>query len=478
MRFDFLGRVSRLAAIGAILLGSASCVNIDETLGESLIPTDQKWDVFTPEAVDLTDIRLQLSDSLSGYSSTRFTFGAINDEKLGTCMKSSSFTLVPVWDSLDFGRNTKVKQFHFSAVRDTLSTVYDKDQLILQNVYVSELKKPLDSTVIYIGSFADPKVLEEFVDLSNRITVGTPVYAGGDSLSFDFSLDFAERFVEKLKKADMDSVNAYINDIPGIYFYTDTPAGPGGRINMFELEIQTNSYHYLTGNYAELKFTAEYDHSDEPVDTSFTFLFGPSNFIKIDDKGNVTYPTQVAFNAGNHESSEIYGGNGVPATDKIYVEGGSGVKPVVKAEGIKRILDKMLADAGITDPSQVVINKATIMMPYNVEGDYDLLEKYPDVLSPTVRLRSTEGNYISYAGLTDSSIESENQGNINRSTFMYAPDISHHVQEILKLDRNDADYKKNIEKYDIWFLINHAKVKAVKKTSNQIYCKIRCDALE
>ena len=25
---------------------------------------------------------------------------------------------------------------------------------------------------------------------------------------------------------------------------------------------------------------------------------------------------------------------------------------------------------------------------------------------------------------------------------------------------------------------NHAKVKAVKKTSNQIYCKIRCDALE
>ena len=79
MRFDFLGRVSRLAAIGAILLGSASCVNIDETLGESLIPTDQKWDVFTPEAVDLTDIRLQLSDSLSGYSSTRFTFGAIND---------------------------------------------------------------------------------------------------------------------------------------------------------------------------------------------------------------------------------------------------------------------------------------------------------------------------------------------------------------------------------------------------------------
>ena len=176
MNFNFFSRVSRLAAIGAILLGSASCVDINEELGENLIPTDQKWDVFTPEAVDLKDIRLQLSDSLSGYSTTRFTFGAINDGTLGTCTKSSSFTLVPIWDTLDFGRNTKIQQFHFTAVRDTLSTVYDKDQRILQNVYVSELKKPLDSTVIYMGSLSDPRVLEEYVDMSNRINVGTPVY--------------------------------------------------------------------------------------------------------------------------------------------------------------------------------------------------------------------------------------------------------------------------------------------------------------
>ena len=453
MRFDLLGRVSRLAAIGAILLGSASCVDINEELGENLIPTDQKWDVFTPEAVDLKDIRLQLSDSLSGYSTTRFTFGAINDGTLGTCTKSSSFTLVPIWDTLDFGRNTKIQQFHFTAVRDTLSTVYDKDQRILQNVYVSELKKPLDSTVIYMGSLSDPRVLEEYVDLGNRITVGTPVYSGGDSLSFDFSLEFAERFVEKLKKADMDSVNAYINDIPGIYFYTDTPVGSGGRINMFELEIQTNSYNFVTGNFAELKFTAEYDHSDEPVDTSFVFIFGPGDFVRVDDDGNITFPTQVAFNAGSHETSQLYEGEGALATDKIYVEGGSGVKPVVKAEGIKKILEEMLDEAGITDPSQVVINKATIMMPYNVDGDYDALDKYPTILSPTVRLRSTEGDYVSYAGLTDASIESENQGNINRSTHMYAPDISHHIQEILKLDRSDAEYAKKISNYDIWFLI-------------------------
>ena len=53
MNFNFFSRVSRLAAIGAILLGSASCVDINEELGGNLIPTDQKWDVFTPEAADL-----------------------------------------------------------------------------------------------------------------------------------------------------------------------------------------------------------------------------------------------------------------------------------------------------------------------------------------------------------------------------------------------------------------------------------------
>ena len=73
MRFDFLCRVSRLAAIGAILLGSASCININEELGESLIPTDQTWDVYPQDAVDLQDIRLHMTGNLSGYNTSRFT---------------------------------------------------------------------------------------------------------------------------------------------------------------------------------------------------------------------------------------------------------------------------------------------------------------------------------------------------------------------------------------------------------------------
>ena len=460
MNFSFIGRVSRLAAIGAILLGSASCVKIDEEIGKNFIPTDQKWDVFSPEASPLKEIRMHMADSLSGYSTTRFTFGAINDATLGYTVKSTSFTLVPFLDTLDFGKNTKIRQFHFTALRDTLSVATEDQLRILQNIYVSELRQPLDSTVLYAGAFMNPATREKYLDLENRITTGIPVYDGGDSLSFDFSIAFAEKFVEKVKMADLDSMDLYVQQVPGIYITTDLPAGNGGRINMFDLALSTSDG-YVAGNYAQLKFTAEYEDFDEPVDTSFLFFFGPAEFLQDDA---TEYPTQFAFNASEHETFAEYSGEGVLATDKILIEGGSGVKPVIKASEIKKILNEQIAKAGITDPSEVVINKATIILPYNVNGDYSALDKFPMILSPTVRLRSSEGDYVSYAGLTDSSISTENQGDINRSLNMYSPDISHHVQEILKLDENSEDY--DIEKYDIWFLIMHEEVEETESNSS------------
>lgn len=479
MNFNFFCRASRLAAIGAILLGSASCININEKLGENLIPTDALWDVFTPDAVELTDIRLQMADSLSAYSTTRFTFGSIRSASQGTNTKSTSFTLIPILDTMDFGQNPKVRQFHFSAVRDTLSVINDNELKILQNVYVSELKQPLDSNVLYMGSFSKYTSKGEanaakYLQPEERITTGTPVYAGGDSLSFDFSIEFANKFIKQIdaaqKAGKMDSVDNFLKYLPGIHITTDAPAGIGGRINMFNLNLETNSYYQITGNYAELKFTAKYPHSKEPVDTSFLFFFGGGDFIRFDEDSNIQYPTQFALNTEDHESMNVYAGEGVEATTSLIVEGGSGVKPVIKAEGIKEIMERLVAEAGIKNPAEVVINKATIIMPYDVNGDYTLLEKYPPILSPTVRLRSSDGNYVTYAGLTDSSIESENQGNINRSTFRYSPDISHHIQEILKLDKTDKDYASTITNYDIWFLIMHEEVKQTETdNSNNDY---------
>lgn len=477
MRFDFFGRVSRLAAFGAILLGSAACVSVNEHLGENLIPTDQKWDVFPQKPVTLSRIRMQMADSLSGYSSSRFTFGAVSDDVVGTTIKSTSFTLVPLSDSLDFGKNTEVTGFHFTAVRDTLSMVYDNQERIIQNVIVTPLKTPLDSTILYTGAFMNNENIEKFLDQSNIITEGIPVYDGGDSLSFDFSKAYAQSVIEGVRRFQAlespknDSLKYYLQEVPGIYITSDSPVGTGGRINMFEIGLEYNSsYGYITGNYAELKIRADYgDRTD--VDTSFVFYFGPGDFLKnLEDSDEIS---QFAFNTSDHyyEANTILDGaelskGGIIATDKIYVEGGSGVKPVVSAAEIREILEAQLENAGIAPEKydQVVVNKATIILPYNVEGNFEALSKYPVKLSPTVRLHSSEGGYVTYAGLTDSSVETENQGDINRSLSMYSPDISHHVQQILKVKKDD-EYEKNIAKYDIWFLIMHEEVQEESSSS-------------
>ena len=486
MNISIFRRAGLISLIGATLLGSASCVDINEELGENLIPLNQLWDVYIPEAEVLDNIELRTPDSLSAYSSRRITFGAIRDE-LGLSVKGSSFTLVPILKDIYLGEDTEILQFHFSAVRDTLSTVYDDQQRMMQNVFVYSLREPLGSDILYTTSLS-PGVKpqdaaetneEKFIDRTRFISQGIPVYNGSDSLSFDFSKEFAEEVIDGITKfregyiAKQDTLlSDYLKLVPGIYLETETPSGYGGRINMFDLALEFDSNSYISGNFAELKVRADYgDRKD--VDTSFLFIFGPTDFIQTE---NFNIPKQYAFNGStNTQSGENL--DGITATDKIYVEGGGGVKPVIKAKGIKALLEKMIKaeeeKAGIAiNPNEIVINKASIVLPYDVKGDWDKLNKYPTILSPTVRLhgKDKDETYVSYAGLTDSSIESENQGDINRSLSLYAPDISHHVQEILKLKptegESEEEFNKRVDGYDIWMLIMHEEVTVTTSAGN------------
>ena len=458
------------AVIWVTLLGFVSCVTVNEELGDNFIPTEQIWNVFPCEDVTLNDITMMQSDSLTGYSTSRITFGSIKDGEFG-CDKSSCFTLVPLLDTIDFGTSPEVLQFHFTAAKDTVSVIRDSDKRILQNLYVHPLKKALDSTVLYTGTFNNEAKFKLFVDVDKTITSGIPVYNGGDSLSFDFSKEYALEVMEgirkwqALEKEERDSLKSYLEFVPGILIETEKQTTDGGRINMFELPIDASDG-YIDANYAELKIRSTYN--GRQTDTLFVFYFGPSEFIQ---DGATSYPAQYAFNSSKNYAGEDF----IENWDKtsLYVEGGSGYKPVVKAKEIKSIVSDLIkTEAPDVDSNSVVINKATIILPYNVGTSYEKLDKYPTILSPTVRLVSEDKEYITYAGLTDSSIESENQGNINRSLFMYCPDISHHVQEIAKLKQNpgesDADFEKRLEKYDIWFLIMHEEVRE-ENTSNSAY---------
>jgi hypothetical protein len=100
--------------------------------------------------------------------------------------------------------------------------------------------------------------------------------------------------------------------------------------------------------------------------------------------------------------------------------------------------------------------------------DYLDMKYFPSVLSPTVRtlFKDSDGvESISFAGLTDASVSTEDQGDIDRSNMVYSPDITYHLQEVLR--RTDLDTATDA---DIWLLTIHTeKVAEASGVDNSYY---------
>lgn len=426
-RFPSLAALAFIA--GALAVGS--CVEKNKSLGEDYIPENQRYDIYTAE-FNLDDIEMRHPDSLSGNSLYKITVGAIRDEVFGLTTRSSAFTIVPMADTLDFGDpGTQIfRGFHLSAPLDTISCDDPSQAFILQNLNVYELTSPLDP------QSANPRIR---YDSSKRISKGIPVLNGADSLLIDFNEDFGKKYMD-IKAADMDTITHYTKRFPGIYLTTDKPVGKGGRINMFKLPIDVQSG-YIEGAYATLRFRARYGKRGM-VDTTFYFYLGPASLYDLNGVTNTTpstYP-QFAYDKTTYETSSL---EGKRAEDVIWFEGGRGVKPVVKAAAVREALRAEMSKHG--DPSDMIVNKATIEFHFDAPDDYKEFSLFPVQLSPTCAIRTDTS--ITFAGLSDASAKTENQGDIDRSNLKYAPDLSHHIQELIDLE----DLSK-ISNYDIWFL--------------------------
>ena len=222
MKANHLHRIfkSILCACVTIVCAS-SCVYIDDHLGENFIPTNQQYDVYTM-AFPLKNISMAYADSLSGFSSTRFTVGSIRDpETGGLTSRSSAFTLVPLNEEMDFGENPQVIQFHFTAVKDTVSCIAEDEERILQNIRVYEVKKDLGSKYIYTSSGYR---MEDDGIIGDKEISAPIIYNGGDSLSFDFTKEFSQDFIMALadKFADIEDIDGYNEAFP-------EPLDPGFR---------------------------------------------------------------------------------------------------------------------------------------------------------------------------------------------------------------------------------------------------------
>ena len=446
----FLAAAASLCCIG--------CVSVDNELGGNMLPVSHTYKVVSPDPVEIS-VQMRMSDSLSAYSSTRITVGAIrNDEEFGLSTRSSCVTLVPMFvDKIDYGKNPEFKSFHFSAAADS-SSVCDKGQLdILQSIMVYELSEQLDPNYLtYCGS--DP------AHGTSPITKGIPVIGPGDSLSFNFTKEFGQKYLTITEEESKD-INLFTKRFPGIYITTTEPKGRGGRFNIFKLQLQYDSdYGYMTGCMAELKFnsTWEIDGKSVQKDSSLYFYYSATDFYDLDSlfshSGSGNFP-QYCANVTKVGSAAMAG----DATDYIYVDGGSGVKPVVSAKEIRNKAIQAIKANG-HDPGKAIINKASITIHYLAPDDkFENMHKVPQILSPTCRIKTSDTTYT-YMGLTDASDSNEDQGNIHRSQMTYSPDITYHLQRLIGLE--DGDSQIDDGSYDIWMLIQHNDVVTTTTSGN------------
>ena len=437
--------------LAALPFALASCIKTSTEIGKDLIDLSLLYDTYTVE-FPIEDIRLRRADDLSGFSDTRLAIGAIRDETFGLTTRSTAFSLVPALDTLDLGTDPEFVRFmvHFEA--DTISAATKGQEHIIQNLFIYALTDTLSSKKS--GTNRDVPHGTEIVSR------GVPVYDGKDSLSFELSPAYGQKYVDVLKRlgpvlkdrsanGTIDRYKEYITELPGIYIETDVPEGIGGRINLFHLSILSvsNNYYYRNDNIGRLTVRSTYNG----VRKDTTFLFIPGEPTLYDEakylEDNKKF-YQYAFNRTGHEAPE-----GV-AVEDVRIEGGGGLKPVIPANQLREKVVAAILERG-GNPSKTVINKASLILPYELPEDETLLDLFPSMISPTIRIKDDDDETVTFAGLTDASASSENQGDLDRSNLMYTPDITYHMQQILS--RTDLDTKDDC---DIWFLTVHSETVA------------------
>ena len=387
-----------------------SCITVDHTLGDNLIPSDQ--DLSLNMATFDLPIDSRLTDSLSSNNfffsyddNIPFLFGACFDPLFGLTETGSVFQFFPA-TAFSYGENPEPTSLTLYVFKQN-SIVLDETQAsIPQNVFVHKTLTPLTHKNAYNNSFGP----EDW----NSAPISQPgqVYFGSDTLAISLSLDYARELLTATQE-EKDSIHLFVQRFKGLYLRTETmdARNHAGRIN-------------LAGN---ISMTLKYKL--DGADSTLSYFCG--SYVKT-------------INTITHSRSSI----AQLSLDNVYYQGFAGFKPYINMVSLTQAI-RTWAEQSQIDIKKILLSRAEIVLSYDPTIDYTMINQYPSVLYPFTR-RHTDST--SFYLPIDNVYASNADGIINRSNYQYSMIITSFLQSLLKkeaiTEQDNVWLMETIEYYD------------------------------
>lgn len=385
-----------------------SCVKNDRTLGQQFISEDYVLSVDST-SFDIP-FRQRVHDTIQSVSYSKVMFGYITDDLYGTTVVDGASVVVPVSDSSYLGVNPKYVDAYLTLTVDSTVVYTRGNNAIPQNIYLYELIKDVagDSTMYYNNSIT-PDCLS-----SDPISIGSPMLFGTGNVKIGLTRDFGEKLLAT-SPAEFKDITLFLDRVFGIYVKTDKPDKHvvGGRLNYMSLSTSVITVEYLMN---------DPEKGIKDKDTTVNFVFGYSFALN-------------QFSAGSRHLETEH------PSDVLYLDGLSGVKPVIPGLELKDLVDKWADGVCLKeecDKGSILISQAKLILPYDIPDDFEMFEKeHPAKIFPfttnvgaadtTVRMEPLSGILAAAGGYMD------------RSHEYYYCDISSHIQELIHKDRGDIN---------------------------------------
>lgn len=395
-----------LSALTLSLFLTASCIDIDKTAGDGFVPSDQLLGVSVKE-FDLP-VQMKKSDSLQTMYTGAIIVGAYKDDIFGLTTSEGAFRIIPQKDSNDFGNTPAANYFRMSIQFADNIVLNESESSIPQNIFIYKLRDDLDTLKFYNNS------LDASAYDPTPLNPGGTVYFGGDTLSIDLSVEYAN-FLLTANAEERDSLDIFFRKFKGLYIATEPLPGSqmGGRFNIIKPE--------------DIYMTLSYHHVDDSIDKPDSLLL----YYVSSGEPNI--------NIIKHSSESL--ATSLP-TDKLYVEGIAGIKPYIDMTQLRSNM-ALWASANNFPLERVVIAKAELVFPYEFPSNYVTMGQFPTQLFIATRTTGEAYDGPYYELLPEISYTDGN-GNLNRSLSTYNLNITSYLQKVIS---NKFTKRSDLEAY-------------------------------